>query len=575
LDELLASFPALAIALVVCLAGARLSQRIGVPKVTIFLLAGVVLGPNVLVRLAPDGTVFEHLLLHAETEHVFDLVSFLAVGFILFRVGAEFRLPAVRRFGPRILMLAACEIGLTYVLVAVASAWSVGLAMGCVMALLATSSAPSATLLTLSELEAEGPSSRSTMLLVGLNNLFTLLAFPVVLALAVGGNNGAGEATGTAVLMLGFGAAVGALASIGLERFGSKRDRSMIGVLAVLACLGVAFALDDDSAINLAMLGCFAAGVVVTNASPHAREMFASLEAMVYPLYVLFFVGSGRELHLEAVAEAGVLGIVFVVTRILGKTLGARLGLLLSGWREELPAFLGSGLLCQAGVALGLVHALEPLPGTHHMRSVALASVVLFELIGPWLTRRVAIRAGEVKLASLLPNPDERPVLTAVRDVGHELRRSVGSYRRAHQTQPADLTVGLVMRRRPETLPVNLDFDHVLRVLAEADIDLVPVLDEGTILKGVIEAHDVREILYDPALRGLVIAADLMSPIDPLSPETPLTDAMARLDNRQVHSWPVVEDGKFVGILKRRDAYAALRNVFRYEARQADSPAEP
>ncbi|MFQ5506628.1 MAG: cation:proton antiporter, partial [Planctomycetota bacterium] len=519
MESFLLSLPALAVALFLCLVGVRYTRSLGLPKVTVFLLAGLALGPNVLLRFFDAESVFGRFLLTDASRPTFDLVKFLAIGFILFRVGGEFRIPTLRRLGPRILLLSSSEILATFALVFLAVfAVSGSLGLALIAPLLATSTAPSATLLTLRELESEGPATRCTMILVGMNNLFTLLLFPIVLALDLT-HAGPLSATGVSLIAIGGGLALGLGAALALESFSMPTDQPVLGVLLVLACLGLAHAIEPASAFSNSMLCCFAAGVVVSNASPHAGELQGSLERVVFPLYVLFFVGSGRELHLESVGEAGVLGLAFVAARIAGKLLGTRIGLRLSGWGEELPGFLGNGMLCQAGVALGLVVALGSVPGTHELRNVALASVVFFEVLGPILTRRTVIKAGEVKLASFIEL--KVPSSSPIRDVGNELRQSLGHFGIDKSAEDQSLTVRLVMRRRPELVPPDMDFDRVLKVLGEADTDLLPVVDDEKVLKGVISSHDIREILYDPTLRDLVIAADLMSPVTQhLTPET-------------------------------------------------------
>jgi CBS domain-containing protein len=309
------------------------------------------------------------------------------------------------------------------------------------------------------------------------------------------------------------------------------------------------------------MLACFGAGVALANGSPHSNELFRYVENTVYPLYVLFFIAAGRDLHLESVLEGGLLGVLFVLARAAGKFFGGRLGLRLAGWEERMPPHFGAGLMCQAGIALGLVATLEHIApdATTELRHVVVASVVVFELAGPWLVRRTAVSAGEVKLANLLPHVEARGA-EALRWVLLEFRRSLGMLRSDSGQRQGGPTVRHAMRRRPRTVAENLPFERVLKALGETGADLLPVVDADQRFKGVISYEEVKNTLYDPALRDIVIAEDLTSVIgDPLEPGASLAAALEVMDRHQVHSWPVVEDRQLLGMVSRTDLYSLMR----------------
>ena len=128
------------------------------------------------------------------------------------------------------------------------------------------------------------------------------------------------------------------------------------------------------------------------------------------------------------------------------------------------------------------------------------------------------------------------------------------------------LAVAHVLRPAREVAQANLPFERVLKLLGDMGSDLLPVVDAAGELKGVISFADLQDILYDPHLRSLVIAEDLAQPVDdPMRMDTPLQDALARMDRTGVHSWPVVQDGRLVGMLRRRDCYATLHRAFAME----------
>ena len=561
MDAILGTLISLALALLLSLGLGRMAARIGVPRVTIYLLVGLILGPHFGQRFFEPGGIAEQLLLGPHTEVPLRVVKQLAVGFILFGIGAEFRFQTFREVGPRILGLSAAEITLTGLLVGLAVGAGTGdWRLAVIAPALAISSAPSATLVTLREIEAEGPTSRSLILCVGNNNLVALFLFPLLLALAFGGGHHPIQATAHAFAALVAGGVIGLGAAVWLESITGRRELVLLGLLVVFAALGIVNWIAAGST-GLGMLACFGAGVALANGSPHSDALFRYVENTVYPLYVLFFIAAGRDLHLGAVIEGGALGVLFVLARAAGKFFGARIGLRATGLAESMPSFFGAGLMCQAGLALGLVATLEQVApdSTADLRHVVVASVVVFELAGPWLVRQTALASGEVKLANLLPHAEARGA-EALRWVALELRRNLGMLRSDTTLREGGPTVRHAMRRRPRIVSETLPFERVLKTLGETGADLLPVVDAEDRFKGVISYEEVKNTLYEPALRDLVIAEDLTSVVDdPLDPESSLDAALRVMDRHRVHSWPVVKDERLLGMVSRTDLYSLMR----------------
>ncbi len=183
---------------------------------------------------------------------------------------------------------------------------------------------------------------------------------------------------------------------------------------------------------------------------------------------------------------------------------------------------------------------------------------MIFEPIGQSLVRYVVVRAGEVTLANLLPHAEARGT-EALRWVYLEFRRNLGLLK-DDSDGDNKTTVEHAMRRRPRFVSESLSFERVLKALGETGADLLPVIDHDAYFKGVISYEEVKNTLYDPFLRGLVIAEDLTSSVDDaLDPDASLAKALEVLDRHRVQSWPVVKDRQLLGIVRRTDIYAMMR----------------
>jgi len=276
------------VALLLSLAIGRVASRYGIPRVTVYLLVGLLLGPHVGLAFVDSDGVLAPFLLGVDTEEPLRVLRELGVGFIFFSIGAAFRFTTFREVGPRVLGLSAAEIGLTSVLVGVAVYVATGdWRLGVIAPALAVASAPSATLVTLREVEAEGPVSRCLILCVGHNNLVALLAYPILVSLAFG-VGGAGGATLSALIALVGGGVIGFGAAIWLESITGRRELVLLGILVVLGTLGIAH-WSEVGGTGLGMLACFSAGMAISNGSPHSDELFRYLENTVYPIICTLF----------------------------------------------------------------------------------------------------------------------------------------------------------------------------------------------------------------------------------------------------------------------------------------------
>jgi CBS domain-containing protein len=263
--------------------------------------------------------------------------------------------------------------------------------------------------------------------------------------------------------------------------------------------------------------------------------------------------------------------------RFAGKYAGIRLGIRWARWRGELGPHAGLGMLCQAGVAIGLADFLTdawrastdveagPHPLALHFKTIVLGAVVIFELLGPVVLKGVVKRAGEVKAITLLRRARPAPVegVSVLRQTWESMLRSIG-VRQPGRTPnvTTDLQARHIMRSNVKLLPAGASLDDVLHFVEESKYNHFPVVDDAGAFAGMIHFSDLREIIYDPTTQDLVTAVDLAAPDDMVPADMPLEELMAEFDRRDVGALVVVQsraDRRVLGMVEQRDLLRAVR----------------
>ncbi len=562
---------ALGVILLGGLAGGRLAGLCHVPRVTGYLLVGLLIGPS-----------FAHLTglpepIAGATLADLRIVTDIALVLILLNIGGQFRTENLRRWKHRILLLSAAEMGLTFLLVSTAVAvlnltvlqQTVGdlsllrtsIYFALLMGLIATATAPAVTLMVIQEYGAEGSVTNSTLTLVGLNNIVAMLGFSAITHCLTA--VGAGPA-GILFQMAGpvlIGGLTGFLLSILVQRLESSHEHKMLLLGGALATGGLCRWLGVNP-----LLGSLALGLVLANSSPRWHQLQEALQQIAYPLYVVFFVIAGANLHLETLSQLGLLGFGYVAARTLGKMAGARLGGYYGRFTSRECSCTGFTLLGHGGIAIGLACSLPgQWPGGGQMiETIVLGSVVVFELIGPLFIRHGLVKAGEVPILSLLQKRAPLGTLEGLHNVVQHFRSSLGIPASRQIRDPGDILVKHIMRRNVETILNSTPFNQLLHLIAHSRYDRFPVVDTEGRFVGMIDYTEIRNLLFEPALATLVVASDLAHrPPVAFSPDQSLREALDLLQNhRNISYFPVIapqEPDRLLGILSQNDLIAAFR----------------
>ncbi|MBN2218505.1 MAG: cation:proton antiporter [Pirellulales bacterium] len=541
----------------VALAAGGLGRVLHLPKVTTYLLAGMVLGPSVF-NWVPEGHIKQ-----------FEPLTELAIALVLFHLGCHFPMVRLRRIIPRVARLSAGELFATFALVALGTwllgqRWDGALLLGA----MALATAPATTILMLKEMESEGPLTEYTQALVAINNLvsivvFELLFVAVFLLLGRASVSPAVEFGGLALDLAGsfaLGALGGLLASFCYPLLTENR-RLVLLVALVVALLGACRMFDVPYLLTFLTMG-----FVVANTTYHGRQMNAEMDRITALLSVLFFAIHGAALRLPALVEAGMIGMGYVVLRISGKYLGIFFAPQRGFTDPVVRRWLGAMLTSQAGAAIALSgiadnrYGLLNDPLGNQLKTIILGTVVVFEIVGPLLIRAAVIRSGEVPLAQAVPHGGV-DLADQARTVWNRLLAALG--RDPWRSRSSDsLNVGDLMRKKVNVVNQSATFGQLIEIIEHSRDNTYPVVGGSGELIGVIRYRELSSVLFDPSLGTLVRAADVTTPPGAmLYDDEPVSRACSLLAHTQDDCIPVVnrdEPRRFVGLVRRRDVLRLL-----------------
>ena len=408
----------LALALFAGLLMTRLFVKFRLPDVTAYLVAGIIIGPCVLGRLGVPCLGFNT----SEQVDSLSMISDVALGFIAFAIGHEFRLSALKQTGKQatiigILQAVVATIFVDISLVALHFAMPDLLPMPVAITLgaIAAATAPAATLMVVRQYKAKGPVTDVLLPVVALDDAVGLVIFAVSFGIAQSMKNGTTNVVALiieplmeVVLSVVFGGLVG-MGLTWLERFfHSHRNRNALIVGSVVLTVAVSQLKIPIGSFTFgfsSLLVCMMLGTVFCNFCPLSEDLMLQADRWSGPAITLFFVLSGAALDFSVFADLSVvlIGVVYILFRSLGKILGAHWSSSLAKSPDTVRKWLGITLLPQAGVALGMCStAYRVLGGAEGtlIRNIVLFSVLIYELIGPSLTKWALTKAGDIQAKS-------------------------------------------------------------------------------------------------------------------------------------------------------------------------------
>lgn len=382
---------ALSLGMIVGLLMTRIMKKINLPNVTGYLIAGLIVGPYCL-------GIFNH-----ENIDGLSIITEAALGFIAFSIGGEFKLSSLKQLGAKIFVITVLEaVGASVLVSTVLILAGFNPQLSLVLGAIASATAPAATLMVVRQYKARGPVTSTLLPVVAIDDAVCLMLFSIMSSVAKAlGAKGEFSFYETIIkplfeiagsLVVGF--AVGFVLAIATKFFLSRANRMSLVVTAVFLGVGLSELLGFSS-----LLFCMAIGAALANFSKVSDAVMEGTDRWTPPVFMLFFVISGAHFNFEVLKSVGVAGILYLVFRSAGKYFGAMLGCIFTKAEKNVRKYLGITLLPQAGVAIGMAQlSLTVVPEYgEQIRAVILCATLVYELVGPLLTKIVLTRAGEIK----------------------------------------------------------------------------------------------------------------------------------------------------------------------------------
>lgn len=412
---------AIPVAMIAGLLMTRALKPLKLPEVTAYLIAGVLVGPFVLGRLGVqmgDSKIWFGISAEMIEGDALKMITSVALGFIAFSIGNEFRLSELKKIGKPALVIGILQAVVTTVVVDIVLVVvhfivpdKFSLSAAIVLGAIAAATAPAATLMVVKQYKAHGELTSLLLPIVALDDAVGLIIFAV--------SNGIGQALepgGTLsvvtilanpiieiVLSLGTGAVLGILFAYGSRLFKSRHNNVMLAITFVILAVGISkiehtFASDVKIGFS-SLLVCMMMGTVFCNVCKTSEMTMSNTDRWTPVVFLLFFVISGAELDLTVFADGVIIliGIIYILFRCVGKYVGTYGSCCLMKCSKNARNYLGITLFPQAGVALGMCAiAAETLMDGALVKSIVLFAVLVYEIVGPMLTKIALTASGDI-----------------------------------------------------------------------------------------------------------------------------------------------------------------------------------
>lgn len=381
----------LSIGLFAGLLSTRISKRVGLPNVTGYLVAGLIIGPYCLN------------LIDIESVANLSIITNVALGFIAFSIGGEFYLDHIKKIGLKVVVITLFEaLTAVFVVDVVLLILGYNSALAISLGAISAATAPAATIMVVRQYKAKGPLTSTLLPVVAMDDAVALMAYSISSQVAImllrGHNFNILNTIATPLINISMslliGAGLGVFIAFLNKFFHSSANRMCLSIFAVLIGLYIAKTLNLSD-----LLVCMSTGAVYVNLKKDIEKTLAKLTDFTVPIYMLFFVISGASLKFDVLMKVGAIGVLYIVCRVIGKYLGAYMGTALMKSEKQVRKYLGVTLIPQAGVAIGMAQlSLRNMPELGEtIQAVVLSATLVYELVGPVCAKFALYKAGEIE----------------------------------------------------------------------------------------------------------------------------------------------------------------------------------
>lgn len=381
----------IAIMLGTALFAGKIVKQLKLPNVTGYLVIGLLIGPNCL-KILTDELIAS-----------MSLITEFALGCIAFSIGAEFKISFLKRVGKAPIIIGVLEgLGAVVVVDTIMLLLGYDVTFSLAMGAIASATAAASTLMIVKQYKSKGPVTNTLLPVVALDDAVALVAFGVSMAAANVISSHGTAPIGKLLLHplkeigggLLFGFVLGIIMVYLVKLYTGRGNRLAVTIMMICVCVGISDMVGFSS-----LLACMMLSMVFVNMSKFRDKIYEPLERITPPIYMMFFIVSGASLDIKIMASVGLVGVIYVVGRVIGKALGAALGAKISNAPKTVRKWLGLTLIPQEGVAIGLAtSAATTLPEYGAtIRTIVLCGVVVYELVGPIITKTALKKAGEIQ----------------------------------------------------------------------------------------------------------------------------------------------------------------------------------
>lgn len=381
----------IAIMLGTALFAGKIVKQLKLPNVTGYLVIGLLIGPNCL-KILTDELIAS-----------MSLITEFALGCIAFSIGAEFKISFLKRVGKAPIIIGVLEgLGAVVVVDTIMLLLGYDVTFSLAMGAIASATAAASTLMIVKQYKSKGPVTNTLLPVVALDDAVALVAFGVSMAAANVISSHGTAPIGKLLLHplkeigggLLFGFVLGIIMVYLVKLYTGRGNRLAVTIMMICVCVGISDMVGFSS-----LLACMMLSMVFVNMSKFRDKIYEPLERITPPIYMMFFIVSGASLDIKIMTSVGLVGVIYVVGRVIGKALGAALGAKISNAPKTVRKWLGLTLIPQEGVAIGLAtSAAATLPEYGAtIRTIVLCGVVVYELVGPIITKTALKKAGEIQ----------------------------------------------------------------------------------------------------------------------------------------------------------------------------------